>query len=43
MLYAQLADTNDVAGRLLAIEQLSTSHGKQAEAHLKSALNSDPF
>ncbi len=43
MLYAQLADTNDVAGRLLAIEQLSTSHGKQAVAHLKTALNNDPF
>jgi aminopeptidase N len=43
MLYAQLADTNDVAGRLLAIEQLSTSHDKPAVAHLKTALNNDPF
>jgi aminopeptidase N len=43
MLYAQLEDTNDVAGRLLAIEQLSTKHDKQAVAHLKQALDNDEF
>ena len=43
MLYAQLADTNDVAGRLLAIEQLSKKHDKPAVAHLKQALNDDEF
>lgn len=43
MLYAQLADTNDSAGRLLAIEQLSKKHDKQGIAHLKYALNNDQF
>jgi aminopeptidase N len=43
MLCAQLEDTNDVAGRLLAIEQLSKKHDKQAVAHLKKALNEDEF
>ena len=43
MLYAQLADTNDVAGRLLAIEQISKKHDKPAVAHLKQALNGDEF
>jgi aminopeptidase N len=43
MLFAQLADTNDVAGRLLAIEQLSKKHDKPAVAHLKQALNDDEF
>jgi aminopeptidase N len=43
MLYAQLADTNDVAGRLLAIEQLSKKHDKQSVAHLKQTLNEDEF
>jgi aminopeptidase N len=43
MLYAQLKDTNDVASRLLAIEQLSTKHDKQAVVHLKQALNHDEF
>ena len=43
MLYAQLEDANDVAGRLLAIEQLSKKHDKQAVAHLKQALNGDEF
>ncbi|MEJ0088803.1 MAG: M1 family metallopeptidase [Limisphaerales bacterium] len=41
MLYAQLADTNDVVGRLQAIEQLKP--GKQTVAKLKYALNNDAF
>src|SRR5439155_95652 len=41
MLDAQLADEEDVVGRLLAVEQLS---GKQeALSKLKKALNHDPF
>jgi aminopeptidase N len=43
MLYAQLEDTNDVAGRLLAVNQLSKKQDKQAVAHLKQALNHDEF
>ena len=43
MLYAQLRATNDVVGRLLAIEQLSKKRDKQAVAHLRSALNQDEF
>ena len=43
MLYAQLEATNDVAGRLLAIEQLSTKQDKQTVARLKHALNHDAF
>ncbi len=41
MLYAQLADTHDVVGRLLAIEQLKP--GKQTVVKLKYALNNDSF
>jgi aminopeptidase N len=43
MLYAQLANKSDVIGRLRAIEQLSTKTDKQSVAHLKDALNDDPF
>jgi len=43
MLSAQLADKEDVIGRLLAIEQLSTRHDKEALAKLKQALNDDAF
>lgn len=42
MLYAQLADHSDVAGRLLAIEQL-TGHDQETIDHLKRVLNEDPF
>ena len=41
MLHAQLADKNDMLGRILAVEQLS---GKtEALAKLKDALNNDSF
>src|SRR6185503_1322390 len=43
MLYAQLADTDDAVGRLLAIEQLSTKRDKETVAILKERLNNDPF
>lgn len=43
MLYAQLADRQDVIGRLLAIEQLSERKDREAVAKLKGALNDDPF
>jgi aminopeptidase N len=42
MLYAQLADQSDVAGRLLAIEQL-TGHDQETIEHLRKTLNEDPF
>jgi aminopeptidase N len=41
MLYAQLAAKDDVVGRLLAVEQLSHRHDKEAVAHLKETLNDD--
>lgn len=43
MLYAQLADTNDVIGRILAIEQLEEKTDKTTIEKLKHALNNDPF
>ncbi len=43
MLYAQLDDTEDVVGRLLAIEALRDSKGHQAVEKLRHALNHDPF
>jgi aminopeptidase N len=43
MLYAQLADNEDVIGRLQAIEQLAERRDKDALARLKQALNGDPF
>ena len=43
MLYAQLADTNDTAGRLKAADVLGSKKSKETVAKLKQALNSDPF
>ena len=43
MLYAQLEDTNDVIGRVLAIEQLSKKDDDTTIEKLKKALNNDPF
>jgi aminopeptidase N len=43
MLHAQLADTTDVIGRLLAIEQLSKKPEPETIARLRQALNGDPF
>jgi aminopeptidase N len=43
MLYVQLADERDVAGRLLAIEQLAAGHDHDAVRHLQHTLNHDPF
>jgi aminopeptidase N len=43
MLYAQLADTDDAVGRLLAIEQLSAKKDREAVAKLKERLSNDPF
>ena len=43
MLYAQLADTQDVMGRLLGIEQMSNRRDKETVAKLKQVLNNDPF
>jgi len=43
MLGTQLADTNDVPGRLLAIEQLANKKDRETIARLKQALNNDPF
>jgi aminopeptidase N len=43
MLYAQLADREDVMGRLLAIEQLKDKKDQETVAKLKEALNNDPF
>ncbi len=43
MLYAQLADQNDVIGRLLAIEALKEKEDKKTVSHLEEALNGDSF
>lgn len=43
MLYAQLADKEDVIGRLLAIEQFSTKTDKGVIAKLQETLNHDGF
>ena len=43
MLHAQLADKEDMIGRLLAIEQLADKQDKESVAKLKQALNQDPF
>src|SRR5262249_25285439 len=40
---AQLADTQDVMGRLLGIEQMSNRRDKETIAKLKQLLNNDPF
>jgi aminopeptidase N len=43
MLYAQLADRNDVVGRLLAIEALKEKKDKKTVSQLKTCLNGDSF
>lgn len=43
MLFAQLADTSDVMGRVFAIEQIAKLKSHDAVAKLKDALNNDPF
>jgi aminopeptidase N len=43
MLDAQLADREDMPGRLLAIEQLANKKDREAIAKLKQALNGDAF
>ncbi len=43
MLYAQLGDTSDVVGRLLAVAALSGKQDKKTIAQLKDTLNHDPF
>jgi len=43
MLYAQLADKEDLPGRLRAIRQLAEKKDKEAVAKLKQALNGDAF
>ncbi|MCU0914071.1 MAG: HEAT repeat domain-containing protein [Planctomycetes bacterium] len=43
MLYAQLADQNDVVGRLLAIEALKEKKDKKTVARLQTCLNEDSF
>jgi aminopeptidase N len=43
MLAVQLTDTNDVVGRLQAVEQLANKKDKESIAKLKKVLNSDPF
>ena len=43
MLYAQLADKDDMMGRLLAVLQLAGRKDKDSIAKLKQALNNDSF
>jgi aminopeptidase N len=43
MLAAQLANQEDMIGRLLAIEQLATKHDKESVSKLKQTLNNDSF
>lgn len=43
MLNAQLADTNDVVGRLIAVEQLGRRRDKDSVSKLKEVLNNDSF
>jgi aminopeptidase N len=43
MLYSQLADQEDVMGRLLAIEQLADKKDKETVVKLKETMNNDPF
>lgn len=43
MLNAQLADKDDMMGRLLAVEQLGAKKEKDSVAKLKGVLNGDPF
>ena len=43
MLYAQLADKEDMVGRLMAIEQLAEKKDQETVKKLKHALENDPF
>lgn len=43
MLFAQLADTNGLMGRIFAIEQIAKLKSHDAVDTLKQALNTDPF
>ncbi len=43
MLHAQLTNTGDVVGRLLAVESLSQKQDQDAIARLQDRLNHDPF
>lgn len=43
LLLAQLANPDDVIGRLLAVEILSGRRDRESVARLKQALNEDPF
>lgn len=43
ILYAQLEDTNDVIGRILAIKKLEKNTDKTTIEKLKHRLNNDPF
>ncbi len=43
MLYAQLADRDDVIGRLRAVDALKSKKDKKTIGTLKDALNTDPF
>lgn len=43
MLEAQLEDSRDMMGRLLAVEALAKRRDKDSVAKLKKALNNDPF
>jgi aminopeptidase N len=43
MLYSQLADREDVMGRLLAIEQLKEKKDHESVGKLKEMMNNDPF
>ncbi|MBI3414327.1 MAG: HEAT repeat domain-containing protein [Verrucomicrobia bacterium] len=43
MLFAQLADTNDVMGRIFAIEQIAKLKSHDAVDKLKQVLNNDSF
>ncbi len=43
MLYAQLADQNDVVGRLLAVDTLKDKKDKKTVTHLKTCLDGDSF
>ena len=43
MLYAQLANKEDMIGRLLAVEQLAAKHDRETVAKLKGALDTDAF
>jgi aminopeptidase N len=43
MLYAQLEDSSDMMGRLIAVEQLGSRKERGAIARLKQVLNNDPF